>query len=297
MTKKMKFFTGLAFLQVIALFNFLGDNVYKLTYWSSNATAETTREKDPDQENISHGWTVFVTLVRLRRGMSIPTLSYVYNLSQTTVRNIFTTWLQLLYCHYSDMKHAMFPERQALKKFLLKSLKAFKNVRCSVDCTECLCADAEGLPQTMGICIQITSITTHLNVWLTVAPSGAAVFVSNLFKGAVIRQGYIWAKWNLTASESRWHDIGSRRIYSERGFTVREDLQWERIYSERGFTVNGCRLEHSTIFVRQGTIYTPGGVANKAILQKGRIHVERYNERVKKFLLLWGTMPLSLSLP
>ena len=57
----MKLFTGLTFHQFEALFRFLGESVYNLTYWDGVSVNESTkkgkRKLEPQEE-------LFLTLVR-----------------------------------------------------------------------------------------------------------------------------------------------------------------------------------------------------------------------------------------
>ena len=164
--KKMRFFTGLNYIQFMSLFAFLGSAVHNLIYWDSKKdkkdatqtkSAENSRRKtEPHQE-------LFICLLRLRRGYCPFAISHFCKLSPTTIRTIFTTWLQLLYCHFDSIRHLMFPDRQILRKFAPSSFKAFKNVRCSIDCTEFF-VECHVTLHSRETCIQITNTTTHTSV-------------------------------------------------------------------------------------------------------------------------------------
>ncbi|XP_074653656.1 uncharacterized protein LOC141907814 [Tubulanus polymorphus] len=180
--KKMKYFTGLTYLQFEALFNFLGPSVNNLRYWNRSYKCDKSpmtsmRRTKPMDE-------LFITLVRLRRGFYFHTMSFLFKLSEFSLRSIFTTWLQFLYCHFNDMRSVMFPDRTVLRRFLPKSFKGFKNVRCSVDCTEFFCE----MPRDFTRQGNLYSNYKHHHTFkclIAVAPNGTAVFVSKLFEGAV----------------------------------------------------------------------------------------------------------------
>lgn len=131
---KMKLFTGLTYEQFLILFKFLGDSVYNLTYWDGKGVAKESsrtgiRKLQPEDE-------FFLTLVRLRRGYTLDTLAHFFGIAASTVSTIFSTWIQLLYCHFNDLREDMFPERQHLKHNLPRIFRTFKNIRCTIDCTE-----------------------------------------------------------------------------------------------------------------------------------------------------------------
>ncbi|XP_063425343.1 uncharacterized protein LOC134708626 [Mytilus trossulus] len=73
---KMKLFTGLTYAQFCILFNFLGTSVYNLTYWDGkNDAKESSRKGNRKLEPKNE---LFLTLVRLRRGYSIDTISHFF---------------------------------------------------------------------------------------------------------------------------------------------------------------------------------------------------------------------------
>ena len=76
---KIKYFSGLTMLHFTALFTFLGDSVHNLNYWNSGSatTSGTSTKKGPARQTEPLE-ELFLTLVRLRRGYDIPTMSVQY---------------------------------------------------------------------------------------------------------------------------------------------------------------------------------------------------------------------------
>ena len=134
---KCKYFTGLFSAQFEALYNFLGPAKFELNYLCDQKEKNCKGRRVPMQ--ISTKEQMFIKLLRLRRGFSIQTISYLYDISCTVVRRIFTTWIQFIFHFFKDYKFLMMPPRQELQPFLPKMFKQFRNVRCSVDCTEFFC--------------------------------------------------------------------------------------------------------------------------------------------------------------
>ena len=188
--KKCKYFIGLYPSQFEALFRFLGEAKYNLLYWNSKAKSSNTesltpspRTKRPSQK-LSIKEQLFITLLRLRRGFDIATIAYIYDVSETLIRKIFTTWFQFLFCHFKQYKYQMFPCRQISRPLLPKIFKKFKNVRCSVDCTEFFCESPTDYGQ-QGNMYSSYKNHTAMKCLIAVNPNGAACFVSDLFEGSL----------------------------------------------------------------------------------------------------------------
>ena len=187
---KCKYFTGLYPAQFEALFEFLGEAKYHLSYWNSKKKSNNTNRvtnpshgKQKPSKKLSVKEQLFVTLVRLKRGFDIQTIAYIYNVSETFVRKVFTTWIQFLFHHFKDHQDMFFPDRQTMKPLLPKVFKYFKNVRCSVDCTEFFCETPRDYGEQGNMYSSYKSHTT-MKCLIAVNPNGAACFVSDLYEGA-----------------------------------------------------------------------------------------------------------------
>ena len=78
----------------------------------------------------------------------------------------------------------MFPDRDAFKHSAPAVFRKFKNIRCSVDCTEFFCE----MPQDYGPQGNNYSNYKHhctMKCLIAVTPMGGACFVSDLFEGSV----------------------------------------------------------------------------------------------------------------
>ena len=100
--------------QFDSLLKFLGPAKYNPTYWNSTkaCTGPTNR---PSIENFSVKEQLFITLLRLRRGFNVLTLAHLYDVSETTIRKIFSTWIMFLFYHFKDYEDQMFPPRDAFR--------------------------------------------------------------------------------------------------------------------------------------------------------------------------------------
>ncbi|EDO36466.1 predicted protein [Nematostella vectensis] len=274
--KKCKYFTGLHTEQFEALFEFLGPAKYELSYWYGPENIEKGSLARGEPQGISVKEQLFLTLLRLRRGFNIATIAHMYSISNTVVRNIFVTWIQFMFCHFKEFEHLMFPSRQALRTFLPKVFQKFKNVRCSVDFTEFFCQTPSNYAQQGNM---FSSYKHHntMKCLIAVTPNGSACFVSDLFEGSI-------------------DDVS---IFRESGI-LKHINPGDAILVDKGFTVQDL------LFNKQATIHIPPFLGKRDCLTKeeelatkriakARIHVERFNERLKKFRLIGNIIPLNLS--
>ena len=264
--KKMKFFTGLSAGHFVTLLNFLGPASSNLKYYNRSSKPSSTKPEDE----------LFMTLVRLRRGYCYMTMAQFFSLSETTLRCIFTTWLQFLYCHFDSLRELMFPDRSVLRKHMPKSFKGFKNIRCSIDCTEFFVQ----MPRNLARQSNLYSNYKHHHTFkclIAVAPNGTGVFVSQLYEGA----------------------ISDREIFKKCGIMDHLD-PGDLVLVDRGFIVEDllmARQVHMNIppFLCGREKLTAQEELLTRRIAKARIHVERYNERIKKFKLISGIIPLNMT--
>lgn len=139
--KKAKYFIGLYPGQFEILLDFLGPAKFSLQYWYGNRKSEkncvgVAGSKPGQNGRITIREELFITLLRLRRGFALKTIAYICNVSESVVSRIFNTWIQFMFLQFKEMKYLMFPSRKILKPVLPKVFKSFKNIRCSIDCTE-----------------------------------------------------------------------------------------------------------------------------------------------------------------
>ena len=125
---------------------------------------------------------MFITLLRLRRGFNVRSLAHLYNVGETTIRRIFTTWVMFMFHHFKDHKELIFPNRDVLKTFAPAVFRKFKNIRCSIDCTEFF-VKFHKIMVDKATLIQATNHCT-MKCLIAVTPGGAC-FVSDLYEGSI----------------------------------------------------------------------------------------------------------------
>ncbi|XP_066920117.1 uncharacterized protein [Clytia hemisphaerica] len=259
---KTQYFIGLSRKHFWDLYDFLGDAKFNLTYWNStNKTNSTTRNF-----SFSPAEQLFITLLRLRRGFSLYTVAHFYFVSEYTIRTIFTTWIMFMFHHFKSLKDLIFPERQAFKKTLPKVFKPFKNIRASIDCTEFKCEVPRDYKQQGNMYSKYKSNCT-MKCLIAVNPNGAACFVSDLFEGSI-------------------NDV---EIFQRCGILQHVSFQ-DSFLVDKGFTVQHLLLPKQATnyippFLGQREKFTKEEVLLCKRIAKARIHVERFNERLKRFRL------------
>lgn len=263
-------FTGLNPNQFWMLYHWLGESKNNLNYWHTGKSSMSEKRKFSLSEEL------YLTLLRLRRGFTLQTMAYMFDCSEGLVRNIFSTWVMLLCCHFKDFKVAMFPKRASLKKYLPSIFRKFKNIRASVDCTEFFCQMPRNYARQGNLYSSYKHHTTF-KCLIAVNPNGAACFISDLYEGAVT-------------------DV---HLFQTCGILDHID-PGDALLVDKGFTVQSSLLpKQATIFIPpflgQRDSFTKEEVILTKRIAKARIHVERFNERLKKFMLINGTIPLSLA--
>ena len=279
----MKQFVGLTAPQFEALHNFLNCicPLDSLTFWKcKEPTKAGNGQKAGPESQFSTREQLFICILRLRRGFTIKTMAILLSsedrpVKESTIRKFFTTYIQLMYKVFRDMETVMFPTRDQMQGSLPKVFKTMKNIRCIVDCTEFRVE----MPRDYAQQGNTYSSYKHSNTFkclIAVTPNGGACFVSDLFEG----------------------DIDDMKLFQESGI-MKHIRPNDLILADRGFTVQHL-LNHL-----QAEIKIPSFLKGRESLSiaeeletrkiaKARIHVERFNQRLKQFPLVGRKIPLSL---
>ena len=206
---------------------------------------------------------LFLTLMRLRRGFSLQTLSYLYDVPTPTLSKMFTTWIQFIYLEFNEIKSLMFPSANDLKSTLPPVFKGFNNIRCSIDCTEFHCQSPRNYSRQGNLYSQYKSHTTF-KALIAVTPHGSACFISDLFEGS----------------------ISDRDIFCRSGiidFINPGDV----LLVDKGFKIEDVLAPFMASteippFLGKREHFTKEEIMKTRKIARARIHVERFNERLKK---------------
>ena len=154
---------------------------------------------------------------------------------------------------------------------------AFKNrflklTRCVIDCSELFLESSKAFKEQGNTYSQYKSHTTA-KVLIAVAPSGSAMFVSDCFEGSIsdreitIKSGFLDF---IEAGDS---------IVADCGFNI-EDL----------LATKGAHLNIPS-FLNGRSHFTLEELKKSKVIARARVHVERFNQRFKKYRILKGIIP------
>lgn len=279
----MKHFVGLTPSQFEVLHNFLNDvcPLETIKYWNCKESSASEKAKTVRNSEFSTREKLFICLLRLKRGFTCKTLAVLLSspdnkIQQTEVRKIFTTYIQLMYKMFRDMESVMFPKRALLRRFLPKVFKTMKNIRCIVDCTEFRVECSRNFTR-QGNTFSAYKHTNTFKCLFAVTPNGGACFVSDLFEGDIDDVAI------FTESGILQHLYPNDLVLADRGFTVRELLNPIQV-----------ELKIPAFLKGRGSLSAAEELETRRIA-KARIHVERFNERLKQFKLIGRKIPLSLA--
>ena len=219
---------------------------------------------------------MFVLLTRLRLGLLHQDLAYRFQVSSSYVSRCVLTWIQFLYHEFNDsLRDKMFPTREVMKADLPKCFKKYKNLRVIIDATEFFVQSPTHFEE-QGNMYSSYKAKCTFKVLIGIAPKGACIFVSNAYEGSISDN-------QLTIQSGFLDHINpGDLVMADRGFTIRDILQ------ARGANLN------IPPFLGKRSKFTAQEEAETKKIAKGRIHVERFIERLKKFRLFQKTIPLSL---
>ena len=220
-----------------------------------------------------------MTLVRIRLALFTFFLADIFGVSTTRVSQICITYVNLMYNVFTPL--LIWPSSKVVKKFSPRSFKlAFPNTVCIIDCTEFFIQK----PRSPTAQSKTYSTYKHHNTFkslIGISPSGAIIFVSNLWGG----------------------NTSDRFITKSCGF-LNHVQPGDEIMADRGFVIRDLLLKKKAKLVippftapckwGKGRRLAQRDIARTKCIARMRIHVERAIERLKNFHILGNIMPLTL---
>ncbi|XP_069139342.1 uncharacterized protein [Argopecten irradians] len=253
------FYTGLStytdFKTVLAC---LGDCVNHLNYLYNHV------------ENVSIENQLFLTLIKLRRNKTNFELSRLFNISETSVANIWITWVNFMYRQWQEIQ--WWPERDIVRYFCPTDFRSkFPTTRVIVDGTEC------PVKKPRPPVAQQSTYSTYKNrntikVLVGTTPGGLVSYISPAYGGSVSDRQIV-ERSNLT----RICDPGDS-IMADKGFNV-QDL----------FAVRDVAINIPTFFRKKNRMTGKVVLRDRKISSK-RVHVERIIGLAKTFKILAAPM-------
>ena len=268
---QFKFFTGISIESFEVIMDLLGESVYELNIWNGS------QEAKPRSIRITPKCQFVLTLIRLRQGVSIRYLSYQFNIGYNLVRRLLITWIQLLYKKFDEcLRPAMFAPRSRHRPLP----QTFRNLvlnktRIVLDCTEIRTETSRHYSQQGHLYSNYKSHSTA-KVLIGCAPCGACMFVSPGYEGSISDKAIV--------EKSKVLDdiMEEDQVVVDRGFTIEE-----MVLRKGGTLVIPPFLGKKKQFSKEETVQTK-------LIARARIHIERFNERIKNFKIISGVVPMSV---
>lgn len=275
----IRFYTGFpTYTALCAFFQFLQPECNFLYYVGSDNKSygvpyELLTKRGPSR-SLSPLEELFLTLVRLRKGLPEKVIGDLYNLSEGHISKIVNTWILFLYDRLRCLP--IWPSQQHVKKTMPLAFKMhYPDTRVIIDCTEIFIEQPSA-----AVCQRETfSAYKHNNTakgLIGIAPSGQISFISSLYAGRcsdkkIVRHCGLYDL--LEEGDS---------VMADKGFNIEDDLKL------RGLTL--------TIppFLEKQDQFTPQQVAATKNIATVRVHVERAVRKVKEFEILCNRVPISL---
>lgn len=273
-SNRFYYYFGLTIPVCKVIWNFLGSAKYQLDIWGTEE--EERRETPPRYQKISPYEQFLMTLLKFRQDYTLTDLSMRFEISLAYVSRVFSVWTQFLFVKFRDLQDDMFVKKsrhQPLPKAFQNAL--LKDCRIVIDCTEVKCESSTNYKQQGNLFSSYKNSPTF-KILLGCAPSGACMFTSDCFEGN-ISDKQIVIRSNLVEKLEK-DDV----IIADRGFTISDILREK-----------GVKLVIPPFLGRREK-FTDEEAAQTRLIARARIHIERYNERIKNFRILQGVIPLTL---
>ena len=272
--KLISFYTGFRSYSVfLAFFNFLGPAVDKLTYWGRKSV-QRQRHRSTKVSPMNQ---LLMTLMRLRLNLKVLDLSVRFGVSRTAVSRYVTTWICFLYQHLKEID--WMPSVEQVFGTLPPAFREhFPTTYAIIDGSEIFMET----PTDLQMQSSTWSNYKHHNTakfLIACTPNGSICFISPLYVGSISDVEITRVSGFLTQLE----DKPGISIMADRGFTIKDMLR------EIGVELNIPPF-------MEGRQQLPREEVEKGrCIASVRIHVERAIGRIKTFLILKETLPITLA--
>ena len=252
----MCYYTGLeSFEKFLFVLDTLGPGVDDLIYYYK------TKVYQPSVRN-----QFFLTLVKLRRGKDNFELSDLFQISETTVTNIFITWVNFMYLQWGEVN--LWAERNVVSFNMPSDFKRqFPRTRVVVDGTEF------PIKKPSAPLAQQATFSTYKNrntakILVGVTPGGMVSYVSPAYGGSTSDRQIV------ERSDLPQRCDPGDIVLADKGFKVQD------LFAPYDITVN-----HPTFFDKKNRLSGDLVMKDRKIASK-RVHVERVIGQAKTYQIL-----------
>ena len=250
------------------LWQLLGEERNDIRIYNTDRTAKSLRRLSVEDQFL-------LCLVKLRRGYSNVEMEVLFKIDRHLAARVIKSWLQFLYLTFKDHEKAMFLQPQDISRPLPKHFrnKLLRKVTSVIDCTEIFVRSSTNYRQ-QGHLFSTYKHHTTAKCLIAVSPSGACMFVSSCFEGSISD--------NEIVRKSVFLDyIGSDHVVlADRGFLIEKEL-----------AEKGAKLIIPP-FLKGRDSFSLQENKDTKVIGKARVHIERFNQRLKQFKFLSNIVSL-----
>lgn len=253
--KAIQFYTGFeSYKKFFFVYCTLSPVAHKINYFGSKVINVSTEDQ------------FFLTLMKLRQNKCIFELSRFFNISTTTVSNMFITWINFIYQLWSKIN--IWPHKDLVQYYMPDHFKQYNvNVRVILDGTE-IHVQKPKHPTAQQASWSSYKHGNTLKILVGATPGGLLSYCSPAYAGSVSDRQTVERSDLLQKCESG--DV----ILADRGFNIQDK------FAESNVTVN-------TPTFLKGQTQLPGlTVLKDRTLASKRVHIERLIGLTKTYKML-----------
>ncbi|XP_078367675.1 uncharacterized protein LOC144651608 [Oculina patagonica] len=279
--KVFKFYTGFTEEQFYCLLEFLGDGMNNLTYWGTSSASNSNSEdlgglKPGPSRKLTTEDELLLVLTRLRVGMLEQDLAVRFEMSQSHVSRIITTWVNAMYHRFKEID--IWPTREQSIGNLPEKVKEFcLTLRCIIDATEIYIEQPKN-PEAQQLTFSTYKNHNTLKSLIGISGDGAVNFVSTL-EGGSISDRDLTVRCGILSKDWAKGDV----LMADRGFEIQDDL------ALLGVKLNippFYRMVMRAFDLKGKGQFEEDELVETRRIAKFRIHVERAIERIKNYHIL-----------
>ncbi|XP_065671895.1 uncharacterized protein LOC136089743 [Hydra vulgaris] len=160
----------------------------------------------------------FMVLVYFKNGFALSRIRWLFKLPKTIISRQIISWISYLY--FTLGRIPIWPSREQIDLTMPECFKrSYPKTRCIIDCTKLFCQIPSSLNIQSSMYSSYKSHVTYKGL-LGIPPSGAIIFVSQLYPGSVSDKEVVRRSGFL--NKKLWDKDDS--IIADRGFTIEEEL-------------------------------------------------------------------------
>lgn len=268
--KLFKFYTGFSYSQFQACFEFFGESVSCLRYKGTSdyeQEGQVAGSKRGPSRTLSPVNEFLLVLTRLKVGLLEQDIAARFQLHQSTVSRIITTWISFMYAKFKELD--IWPSRKQCNENMPEHVRnLYPELRCIIDATE-IYIEKPSNPTAQQATFSVYKNRNTLKALIGIGPSGSLTFISDLYGGS-ISDRELTIKCGILEKDWERKDI----LMADRGFTIQD------LFEQKGVRVNIPPFLNGKPQLSENELMETRRIATI------RIHVERAIERIKNYHIL-----------